>query len=57
MCESDVSVCECTTDTQCNNGLFCDGVETCDLTTNTCINGIVETCNDGELCTSDTCDQ
>jgi len=43
-------------DAICNNGLFCDGVETCHLTLN-CQPGTPPNCNDGVSCTNDTCNE
>lgn len=34
----------------------CDGVDTCDLGTNTCVGGDEIDCSDGNDCTADTCD-
>ncbi len=39
----------------CNNGLFCDGIEICDLF-NDCETGIPFDCSDGVVCTFDSCD-
>lgn len=38
----------------CDNGLLCDGVETCDLTQG-CLSGTAHNCSDGVDCTEDTC--
>src|SRR5438552_10713878 len=41
----------------CNNGDVCDGAETCEPTTGECVNdGIPLDCDDGVVCTHDTCD-
>ncbi len=53
----------CHLDTDCDDGLFCTGVETCDTTTNTCVPG-TNPCDFGLVCvntatcneTTDTCD-
>ena len=45
----------CTTDAQCNNGAFCDGVEHC--VEGTCAAGTPINCNDGVACTVDTCNE
>ena len=37
MCDYDPASCGCFSDADCDNGLFCDGLETCNLTTNTCV--------------------
>jgi len=39
----------------CNDGLFCNGVETCDGS-GTCVAGTPVTCDDGNVCTDDSCD-
>ena len=39
----------------CDNGVFCDGVETCDVT-NGCQAGTPPDCGDGVDCTADSCD-
>ena len=41
--------------TLCNNGLFCDGVESCQA--GVCAAGISVNCNDGVSCTVDSCDE
>ncbi len=43
-------------DTLCNNGQFCDGVETCDAALG-CQNGTAPNCDDGVGCTIDSCDE
>lgn len=48
------AVVECTTDGQCNDGLFCNGVETCSLL-GLCQSGEAVECNDGIPCTVDIC--
>ena len=40
---------ECLTDADCDDGLFCTGVETCDLGTNECVAG-ADPCEDGAAC-------
>lgn len=45
----------CTSDAQCDDGLFCNGIETCvDLV---CAAGTPIPCDDGIACTSDSCDE
>ena len=46
----------CTSDPECDDGLVCNGLETCNLTTSTCQAGTPPTCIDGNACTSDGCD-
>ncbi|MGB0716276.1 MAG: hypothetical protein ACPGXK_10380 [Phycisphaerae bacterium] len=43
-------------DSACDNGLFCDGVETCDPL-NGCVGGDPVDCNDSVSCTVDSCDE
>jgi len=38
-----------------NDGLYCNGVETCNTTTGLAIPGIPISCNDGNSCTQDSC--
>ena len=40
----------------CDNGLFCDGAETCDAELG-CVDGDAPDCDDGLFCTVDTCDE
>ncbi len=40
----------------CNNGLFCDGVETCDAINN-CLVGTPPNIDDGVVCTDDSCNE
>ncbi len=57
--ENDVCVeGECTAGTPltCNNGLFCDGLETCDAI-NGCQDGADPLVDDGVACTDDSCDE
>ncbi|NJN64060.1 MAG: hypothetical protein HC882_03725 [Acidobacteria bacterium] len=46
---------KCFTDAQCDDGRFCNGVERCSPTTNTCRAGRAPDCFDGNPCTSDAC--
>jgi hypothetical protein len=43
-------------DSACNDSQFCNGVETCDAT-NDCQAGAAPDCDDGVLCTVDSCDE
>ncbi|MEE9295816.1 MAG: endonuclease [Phycisphaerae bacterium] len=45
----------CVTNADCDDGLFCNGAETCDAF-NVCQPG-TDPCNDGVACTDDTCDE
>jgi hypothetical protein len=47
--------CGCTTNADCDNGLFCDGAETCNTSTGDCEVGTPPTCDDGVGCTDDSC--
>ncbi len=47
----------CSSDTDCNDGLFCNGTETCDLGTGTCQAGSAPDCGDGVSCTVDACNE
>ena len=43
-------------DANCDNDLWCDGAETCDVV-NDCENGPAPNCDDGVACTDDSCDE
>ena len=45
----------CTLDSECNDGLFCNGAETCSA--GICVAGAIIDCNDGVSCTVDSCDE
>ena len=45
----------CTSDTQCADGVFCNGAETC--VAGACAPGVPPTCDDGVDCTRDSCDE
>jgi len=47
----------CTSDTECNDGLFCNGIETCDSSTGSCLSGVSSIADDGVACTVDICDE
>ncbi|MCP4248336.1 MAG: hypothetical protein GY778_14915 [bacterium] len=50
-----LDVCEtCLGDGDCDDGVFCNGAETC--VTGACQTGTPPNCDDGNLCTADTCD-
>lgn len=44
----------CTSDTACDDGRFCNGLEAC--VDGACAPGTPATCDDGNLCTTDACD-
>ena len=45
----------CADDDECDDGLFCNGVETC--AAGDCQPGTAVECNDGQSCTVDSCDE
>lgn len=45
----------CTSDPDCDDGVFCNGAETCNLATHTCELGTPPSCDDGIPCTTDSC--
>jgi hypothetical protein len=52
----------CTTNADCNDGLFCNGVETCDAADpgagpDGCVPGTPPDCSDAFSCTTDSCDE
>lgn len=51
-----VNMVECLSDLDCDDGLFCNGAETCDLVAFTCQTGTAPTCDDLIDCTDDICD-
>jgi len=56
-CDEDTDSCENTPDdTLCDNGLFCDGSETCDAV-NDCQDDTPVECGDANECTVDVCDE
>jgi hypothetical protein len=46
---------ECTVNADCNDGLFCNGTETCNA--GSCQAGTAPNCNDGVSCTVDSCNE
>jgi hypothetical protein len=44
-------------DALCDNGVFCDGAETCDLASTECLPGTPVDCDDGIGCTQDSCNE
>ena len=56
-CNEETDQCDHTPDNGfCDNGLWCDGVETCD-TVSDCQEGQAPDCNDNVSCTDDSCDE
>ena len=48
----------CTVDADCDNGLFCDGAETCNTGTGQCEAGTPPACDDGAFCNgTETCNE
>jgi hypothetical protein len=54
--EATDSIVNTASDANCDNGLFCDGTETCDALLD-CQAGTPPTADDGVACTDDTCDE
>jgi hypothetical protein len=46
----------CTTDSESGDGIFCNGIETCDLDTGSCQAGSLDVYDDEISCTFDWCD-
>ncbi len=46
---------QCTVNADCDNGLYCDGAETCNAETGACEAGTEPDCGDGVACTIDAC--
>lgn len=46
----------CASDVECDDGIFCNGAETCDPE-NGCRPGVPPFCGDGDICTVDFCDE
>jgi len=50
-CKASTGVCvECTADLNCNDGVFCNGQETCNQTTGLCQAGTPVSCSPGKFC-------
>ena len=47
----------CSSDRECDNGLYCDGAELCDAATGLCVPGPAVACADRFDCTEDRCDE
>src|SRR5690606_4458605 len=56
-CVQDAGACACTVDADCDDGDVCNGIESCNLDTYTCVNGAPPAqsspCDDGRYCTVD----
>lgn len=46
----------CTSDGECDDADACNGGETCDISSGTCLGGTPLNCDDADACTDDTCD-
>ncbi len=46
----------CSTNADCDDGIVCNGAETCDVASGSCLAGTPPTCDDGNACTADSCD-
>ncbi|MCP4654087.1 MAG: hypothetical protein GY856_01580, partial [bacterium] len=47
----------CTGDPQCDDGVYCNGAETCNLGTGQCESGTPVVCDDSVACTDDSCNE
>jgi hypothetical protein len=47
----------CVSDSACDDGLYCTGVETCNLSTGKCEPGTPVNCDDGVSCTGHYCNE
>ncbi len=47
----------CVVDSDCDDGLFCNGTETCDTGSGSCQAGTAVDCDDGVSCTVDSCNE
>jgi hypothetical protein len=57
-CEESAPACSvCATDAACNDGLFCNGLETCDVASSRCRAPVGPACDDGNPCSTDTCNE
>jgi Mg-chelatase subunit ChlD len=53
-----IEVCiECDEDSDCDDNLYCNGQETCNMTSNTCVPGTPPDCDDAVNCTQDSCNE
>jgi hypothetical protein len=56
-CEETAPPCSvCSTGSQCDDGVFCNGAESCDPESMRCQAGPAPACDDGDPCTADRCD-
>jgi hypothetical protein len=52
-----VTLVDCVTSGDCDDGLYCSGMETCNPATHTCQAGAPPNCDDGVACTIDVCNE
>jgi hypothetical protein len=57
MLEEEGGTSGCTNDGQCDDGLWCNGAETCNTSTGLCQAGTPPNCDDGIACTTDACNE
>jgi hypothetical protein len=55
--DPDCATTGCTADADCDDGMFCNGAETCDTGTGECLPGTPVDCDDGVGCTVDSCNE
>jgi hypothetical protein len=48
---------KCSEDADCDDGVYCNGTETCDQSTKKCKSGTAPKCDDSVDCTADVCDE
>jgi hypothetical protein len=57
-CEETAPACSiCSSDATCSDGVFCNGIETCNLATSRCQAPAGPSCDDQNACTTDTCNE
>ena len=54
---SDPAPRHCSADADCDDGVYCNGAETCDVAADRCVRGAAPACDDGVACTIDLCDE
>jgi hypothetical protein len=55
-CDEDTNTCyDCEFDSECDDGLYCNGTETC--VAGSCQGGTAVNCDDGVMCTDDSCNE
>ena len=54
-CGIDPQCSYCDNDIDCNDTIWCNGTETCNLSTHLCESGTAPDCSDGNSCTNDLC--